>query len=97
MTSNNITVHYRLLPKHIPENESEPRRYSCSECDDDIFNVNLHAEIEHDTLLFVVYTNEEQPREEIAPPPFHPCGIYGCTFEPHDTGLHSWQRGPANA
>lgn len=88
MASDKVTVHYQLLTRHDSENEEELRRYSCSECDHDVFNINVHAQYEHDTLLFDV-DPEEIARSHDAP--LHPCGIRHCTFPPHETGPHSWQ------
>lgn len=92
MAGNEVTVHYVLLPKHNPEDETEVRRYSCSECSDDIFNTNVHAQFSHDTLVFDV-DPDEKPREVDAP--FHPCGISGCAYAPHESGPHSWQSAAA--
>jgi hypothetical protein len=86
--SNEVTVHYQLLPRHDSNNDKEIRRYSCSECPMDVFNINVHAQYEHDTLIFDI-SPEEKAREADAP--FHPCGILGCDFPPHETGPHSWQ------
>lgn len=88
-TDNEITVHYKLLTRHDPNNAGELRRYSCSECDDDIFNINIHAQMEHKTIMFDV-DPEEAPRE-LGDAPFHPCGVLGCTFNAHSSGPHSWQ------
>lgn len=88
MAGNEVTVIYHLLAKHDPENDDEVRRYSCSECTDDVFNVNVHAQVAHNTLHFETIVDTEKVVEH--DPPFHPCGVMGCTFEPH-TGKHSWQ------
>ena len=85
-----VTVHYQLLTRHEPENENEIRRYSCSECTDDVFNINVHAQLAHNTLMFDVDPEETAPVLESGAP-FHPCGILGCTFAPHELGPHSWQ------
>lgn len=92
MAGNETTVHFKLLTKHNPDYADEVRRYSCSECDQDIFNVNIHAQFSHDTLLFDI-DPEEGGRESDAP--FHPCGVSGCEFAPHETGPHSWQSAAA--
>lgn len=91
MTSNDITVHFQLMKADNPEDDNEVRGYFCSECAPTIkvFNVNVHAQVEHDTLLFDI-DPEERAREHDAP--FHPCGIIGCTFAPHEAGPHSWQQ-----
>lgn len=91
MAGNEVTVEYHLLPQHNPDDHNEIRRYRCSECDDDIFNLNVHAQFSHDTLLFNVHTDKEVEVVVVHDPPFHPCGIMGCILAPHEEGLHSWQ------
>ena len=85
--SNEVTCHFKLLTKHNPDDMMEPRRYSCSECDEDIFNTNLHAQFSHDTLVFDI-DGEEEARTQATPSVA--CGIMGCTFDANHTGLHSW-------
>lgn len=89
MPSNAVTCHFKILTRHNPEDENEIRRYSCSECDDEIFNINVHAQSDHDTLMFDVDGEEEVKRHA---PPVSICGIMGCNFEAHgDDKLHSWE------
>lgn len=92
MALNDVTVHYTLLTKHNPDDPDEVRRYKCSECNDDIFNTNVHAQFAHNTLLFDI-DPEESGRENDAP--FHPCGVHGCVYGPHEDGPHSWQSAQA--
>lgn len=88
MTDEESTVvHYTLLTRHNPDDADELRRYKCDLCSDDVFNLNIHAQVAHGTLMF------DQDFEEVArdsDAPFHACGIMGCTFNPHETGPHSW-------
>lgn len=89
MAGNEVTVQYTIIAKHNPEDETEIRRYKCSECTDEVYNVNVHAQFSHDTLLFNVDTDNEHVITHDAP--FHPCGILGCELAPHEEGRHSWQ------
>ncbi len=89
MADDELVVHYKLLPKHNPDDPTELRVYDCSECDNDIFNINVHSQVEHGTHLFDI-DHEEYVRP--VDPPFHPCGILGCTFDAnHPEGEHSWK------
>lgn len=92
MAENNeqLIVHYQLLPRRIVDDVNELRAYDCSECDADIFNLSIHAQVDHGTHLFDVVNDTEYIRPYDAP--FHPCGILGCTLGPHSTETaHSWQ------
>jgi hypothetical protein len=83
----NLVIKYKLLAKHNPEDVTEPDRYDCSECDDDIFNREVHAKLVHEADFFEVDSEEFVRQHE---PPFQPCGFLGCTFAPHDNNQHSW-------
>jgi hypothetical protein len=90
---NKKIVHYKLFKQHNPDDTMEPRVYQCSECDDEVWNVNIHAQTKHETMYFDVDQLQEVARIQIASP-FHPCGIMGCEFEPHEDGPHSWEVNP---
>jgi len=92
-TPEELVVHYTILPKHDPENLDEIRRYDCSECDEDIFNLGIHAQFTHGTIHFDVDTRNEIERPQ-AGTPEHPCGILGCTFPATHIDAetpHSWE------
>ena len=82
-----LTIHYTKLPNLNPGDPNSPDKYACSDCDHDVFVLDLHSEFGHGTDLFVV-DEVEQPR--ISEPPFHPCGILGCVLAPHEDGPHSY-------
>lgn len=90
VVDNRVTVHYKLLAVNDPNNPEEIRHYSCSECDDIVFNINIHAQVAHKTLQYDVDVEEPEVSEPTGEP-FHPCGVLGCTFAPHDSGPHSWE------
>lgn len=85
-------ITFTMLTKFNSDKKDEIRRYMCSHCNDDVYNINVHAQMIHNSLNFEISTGSVN---RYSVPPTHPCGVKGCSYLANHGGGHSWE--PHNA